>query len=362
MNELMTYGLSAMLICFTVLTFVLSRFQTNVFPEEYEFALDPFWYIISVLFIGGTAAYFVFPTLPDMVHEFKYVQILLPFIFAVLIYFCFLFEFDILGNLIMLSAAGVISYMLPDNFTLSSSYLNLWQDRLVTALLMFVFAKGLGLLNGIGAIAGMQFSAIMLAFVLLAHFGALPYVLGVIAFAYLGTMIAFLFFSWPPEKIYLSNHAFEALGFIMASFMLSGAEEFAEAPIAIAGSLIITEVLFALYDRYMNYNKTEALFMNTSYYKTSQDGKYDLGVCRGVLKILIIDVVLALAQILATDQYALLIFTVLLNWWLLSILAGTSKPQPMFSVTKWGFKAVSGIFKKEEKDSQEKGKRKRKKK
>ncbi len=361
MNELMTYGLSAMLICFTVLTFVLSRFQTDVFPEEYEFALDPFWYVISVLFLGGTATYFVFPTLPDMVHELKYVQILLPFIFAVLIYFCFLFEFEILGNLIMLGSAGVISYMLPDNFALFPNYLDLWQDRLATVALIFVFAKGLGLLNGIGAVAGMQFSAIMIAFVLLAHFGALPYILGAIALAYLGTMIAFLFFSWPPEKIYLSNHAFEAIGFIMATFMLLGAEEFAETPLAIAGSFIITEVLFALYDRYMNYNKTEALFMNTSYYKTSEDGKYDLGVCRGVLKILVIDVVFSLTQILATDQYALLIFTLLLNWWLLSILAGTSKPQPMFSVTKWGFKAISGVFKKEEKEKPKGKKRKKKK-
>ena len=349
MNELMTYGLSSMLICFTVLTFALNRFQTDVFPEEYEFALDPFWYIISVLFLGGTVTYFVFPALPDMVVELKYVQILLPFIFAVLIYFCFLFEFDVLGNLMMLGAAGVITYMLPDGFALFPKHLTLWQDRLATVGLMFTFAKGLGLLNGIGAVAGMQFAAIMLAAVLLAHFGALPYVLGAIAFAYLGTMIAFLFFSWPPEKIYLTHHAVDAIGFVMASFMLSAAEEFAEAPIAIAGSLIISEVLFALYDRYFNYHKTDALFMNTSYYKTSQGGEYDLGVSRGVMKILVIDVVLCLAQILATDQHALLIFAVLFNLWLLSILSGSSKPQPMFSVTKLGFKAVSGIFKKSSK-------------
>lgn len=358
MNELMTYGLSAMLICFTVLTFVLSRFQTDVFPEEYEFALDPFWYVISVLFLGGTVTYFIFPTLPDMICELKYIQILLPFIFAVLIYFCFLFELNFLGNLVMLGAAGAITYMLPDNFALFPQCLTLWQDRLSTIAIIFVFAKGLGLLNGVGAVAGLQFSAIMLTATLLAYFGALPYVLGAIAFAYLGTMIAFLFFSWPPEKIYLSNHAFEALGFIMASFMLLAAKEFAEAPMAIAGSLIITEVLFALYDRYMSYNKTDALFMNTSYYKASEEGKYDIGVCRGIMKILVIDMALALMQILATHQHALLIFAVLLNLWLLSILSGNTKPQPMFSVTRLGFRAVSGMFKRTSKNDK-KAKRKK---
>ena len=106
--------------------------------------------------------------------------------------------------------------------------------------------------------------------------------------------------------------------------------------------------------------------MNTSYYKTSEDGKYDLGVCRGVLKILVIDVVLTLPQIWATDQHALLIFTVLFNLWLLSILSGASKPQPMFSVAKLGLKAISGTFKKKQPKTPQKetpkGKGKRKKK
>ena len=354
MTELMTYGLSAMLACFVILTFILSRIPTDIFPEEYEFALDPFWYIIGVMFLGGSAAYFMFPHLPDMVHKLKYIQILLPFIFAVLIYFCFLFEFQLLGNLVMLGGAAIVSYMLPKDFALFPQYLTFWQDRLVTILLLFIFAKGLGLLNGIGAIASMQFATIMASIAILAHFNALPYVLGVVAFAYLGTIFAFAFFNWPPERLYISISAFEALGFIMACLMLVAAEEFAEAPICIAGAYIITEILFALYDRYINNNKTDALFMNASYFKTSQDGQYDVGVARGIIKILIINTILALTQILAKDQYALPIFAVLLDFWLLSVLSGDSKPQSMFSITKWGINSVSGLLKKDKETKKKK--------
>ena len=43
MNEAFLYGIGALLICFTAGTFFLSRIQTDVYPEDYEFKLDPFW-------------------------------------------------------------------------------------------------------------------------------------------------------------------------------------------------------------------------------------------------------------------------------------------------------------------------------
>lgn len=345
MTELMSYGLTALFGCFLVLTLLLNRLQTDIFPEEYEFALDPFWYILGIMFLGGTAVYFLFPTLPDMVHQLKYIQIVLPFIFALFVYLCFLFEFDTVGNIVLLGASIVMSYMLPQDFALAPQHLALWQDRLLTAAIVFIFSKGLGLLNGIGSIAAMQFSAIMIVIAVLAHLGALPYLFGAIALAYFGAMLAFVFFNWPPEKMYLSNYAFEAIGFIMASFMLCAAQEFAEMPVCIAGAYIVTEILFALYDRYISYHKTDALYMNTSYYQTSHDGDYDIGVCRGIMKLLFINGVLAIVQILASQQYALFIFAVLLNFWLLSIMSGKTEAQ-VFSITKWGFRSVSGLLKK----------------
>lgn len=358
MSELMSYGLTALFGCFIALTFFLNRIQTDLFPEEYEFALDPFWYVISVMFLGGTLVYFTFPSLPDMVHKLKYTQIILPFVFALLVYLSFLFELDMLGNIILLGASLVMSYMLPNDFVLVPDCLTFWQDRLVTAGILFIFSKGLGLLNGIGGIASLQFSAVMIVVAVLAHLGALPYLLGAIALAYLGAMVAFAFFNWPPEKLYLSNHAFEAIGFIMACFMLCAAQEFAEMPVLIAGAYIITEILFALYDRYMNNHKTDEFYMNTSYYQISNDGEYDLGICRGIMKLLFINGVLAIVQILASQQYALFIFAVLLDFWLLSIMSGKTEPQSVFSLTRWGFRSISGLLQKNKDSKQNKKKRK----
>lgn len=349
MNIMITYGISGLFICFVVLTFLLSRIQTGIFPENYDYKLDPFWPIFALMFIGGSVMYFVFPHLQDMISEYKYTNIIIPFIFAVLIYGCYLLGSNLLANLLTLGGALTLSFMQPDDFMLFPEKLTLWQDRLVVALFLFIISKGMMLLNGLGAIASLQFSAVMLASFLLAYFGALPYILGVIALVYLGCMLAFTVFSWPPEKLILSNSAFAALGFILGAFMLNASTEFSEVSMAIAISYLLTEIVLALYNRYICSNKTENLCLNTSYYRISHDGEYEQGVLRGILKILAINVVLALVQMTANDRIAVLFFSIALNFYLLSILSGDTKPDDFVFLSKWGKKMVKGVFSKKKK-------------
>jgi len=346
MNEILVYGVSALLICFTVLTFLLNRLPTDIFPEDYEFKLDPFWYVFAVMFLGGTAVYFLFPTVPDMVHAYKYTDILIAFGFAVLIYFTYLLDVGLITNLVTFGAALAISYMQPDDFRLFANHLTPWQEKLAIAAIIFVISRGMGLLNGLGAIASMQFCAVMVSIVILAHFGALPHLMGALALAYLGTMIAFTFFSWPPEKIVMSHGAFSSFGFIMACFMLNGAAEFSDASMLIACSYLITEIAVALYNRFLCHDVQPELFMCTSYYKTSENGKYEAGVARGVLKILVIDIVLAMVQIAASERLALPIFAFALNLWFLSILSGDTNPNEMFSLTRLGKSAIKRVISK----------------
>jgi len=349
MNELLIYGVSGLLICFTVLTFLLSRIQTDIFPEDYEFKLDPFWYLLAVMFIGVTVIYFIFPKLPDMVGTYGYINMLVPFIFAVLIYGGYLLGSGWLTNLITLGGALTLSYMQPNDFMLFPDKLTLWQDRLVVAVILFVISKGMSLLNGLGAIGSLQFCTIMVSGALLAYFGALPHFLGAIALVYLGCMLAFTIFSWPPEKIVISHGAFATFGFIMGAFMLNAATEFSEVSMLVASAFIVTEIVSALYNRYICNNKTPELYMNTSYYRISNDGEYELGVVRGVLKILCINVVLSLMQIAAADRLAMFVFSVALNFWFLSILSGDSQPEDLVSLSKWGKKIAKGVFSKKKK-------------
>lgn len=349
MNEVMIYGIGALLVCFTVLTFLLSRLPTNIFPEDYEFKLDPFWYVTAVMLVGVTVIFFLFPDMHDTVKDYHYTGILLPFVFAAVIYLCYLLDVDWLTNVLTFGAAYIITYMQPDDFQLFPTQLAPWQDKLAVAAILFVLSKGLGLLNGIGGVASIQFCAVMVAAVVLAYFGGLPQFLAVIAMAYLGTMIAFAFFSWPPEKIVMSNGAFASIGFIMGCFMLDAANEFAEVPMLVAASYLVTEVLIALYNRFICHEKTDYLYMNTSYYKTSNDRQYEAGVARGILKILAIDVVLSLMQIVAYERLAIPVFAVALNLWFLSILSGDTNPEELVSLTKWGKKIVKGVFSKKKK-------------
>jgi len=350
MNELMIYGLSALFICFMIVIFLLSRLKTDIFPEDYEFGLDPFWYIFAVMFAGASVLFFVFPQMSDTIRTYHYTStIFLPFLFAALIYFCYLFDVSWLTNLVTFAVALAISYMQADDFQLFPKHLTLFQDRLVTAVLIFIVSKGLGLLNGQGGIASMQFCGVMVAAVFLAHFDALPQFLAVIAMAYLGTMLAFTIFSWPPERIVMSHGAFSCFGFIMGCFMLNSASEFADASMIIAASYLFTEVAVALYNRFICREITTDLYMNTSYYKISDNGQYDLGVARGVLKIIVIDIVLSVIQVAASERLALVIFAIALNLWFLSIFSGNSQPSEFFSITKLGKMAVKGLFGKKQK-------------
>ena len=350
MSELLVYGVGSLMICFAVLTFILYRVPNDIFPEEYEFHLDPFWYIITVMFLGCSIVYFVFPKFPDMIHPYHYLNLLLPFVFATLLYLVYIFGNEWTINLLTFGLALVICYLQPDDFQLFGDKLPPWQDKLAVAFLLFVISRGLGLLNGLPAIASMQFSAVMISGALMAYFGALPQILGVIALTLLGCMLAFCFFSWPPERLIISHGGFSSLGFIMGCFMLTSSTEFADAPMCIAASYLFTEIGISFYNHYMCRDQSDYLYMSTSYYKTSQDEQYTLGVARGILKILVINVVLSVLQIAAISRLSLIVFSFALNLWLLSILSGDTNPEDVMSLTKWSKKAIKGFFSKSQKE------------
>ena len=346
MSEMMIYGLSALFACFGVMTFLLHRIETGIFPEDYEFKLDPFWYVITIMFLGATLSFFAFPVYGDMVHPVRYINILLPFVFAVLMYLCCLCGSLFFMKIATFLGAAVISYMLPDDFQLFPEQLSLWQDRFVVVIFLFAISRGLEMLNGLGAIASIQFCAVMMGAILIAYLGGLPQILGVIAFAYLGTMLAFTFLSWPPEKMIMSVGGFSSFGFILGCFAINCSTEFAETPIFITLAYLVTEFFIAIYNRYICFDKKEDLYMNTYYYQISDEGKNELAVVRGVLKIVAINVILSIFQVAAQDRLALPFFAVALDLYFLSILSGDNTPVKYFSLTQMGARTIKGIFSK----------------
>ena len=344
MNDFLIYGIGGLLICFTVATFLLSRIDVELIPEEYEFKLDPFWYMASIMLIGGVTVYTLFPALNDTISSYGYFNIAAPIVMAAIIYFCYVLGIDWLANVLTLGAAYLMVTLMPDSFRLFPEHLDLWQEKIVLTLILFTISKGFGLLNGLGGIASMQFIAIALSMVILVYFGALPQILGILALVYAGVMIAFAFFSWPPEKMLMSDGAFSAFGFIIGCLMLNGAAEYAEAPLFIAASYLFTETGLVLYRRYIERVSCIRGFMCTSYFLISDDGKYEQGVARGVLKILAVDIVLATIQIASTERLAFPVFAVTINLWLLSILSGDTKPEELLSISKWGKNAIKGAL------------------
>lgn len=344
MTEFLSYGTVALLVCFVVTTFLLSKIDSEIVPENYEFKIDPFWYIWGTMLIGCLVCYFYFPSSNDCVNSYSALTIFIPFLFASLIYFSYIIEFNILTDILTFGFALVMSYMTPEGYQLFPAQLSPLQDKLVIALFIYTISKGLGLLNGVSAIASMQFITVFVSVILLVYFGALPQILGVLAMTYIGAMLGFAIFSWPPEKLVMSSGAFSAFGFILGCFMLNGAVEYAEASLFIACSYLFTEVLQFLYRRYIERKFTKQSFMTTSYFLISNNKKYEYDTVIGVGKILVVNVILSIIQIASAERLAFPVFSIALNLWLLSILSGDTKSEELLSVSRWGKNAIKNVL------------------
>ena len=345
MNFFLVFGISTLFICFTIATFFLSRIPQGVLSDNYEFKLDPFWTLWGVMLFGALGVYTFFPENTDMIKNYGYIGITLPFVFSALIYFSYMLGIKYITSIVILLFSVVMSFLQPDTFCIIEN-IPYWADRLIVALIIFIVSRGLGLINGLGALSSMQFIAVMIVSIVLAHLGAAPQLLAMISAAYLGTMLAFTFFSYPPEKLIITYGGFSSIGFIMACFMLDMSVEYSEISMMIAVAYLLTEVGFALYNRIILNEKYEQDFLYTSYYKISNAGEYEKHVVYGIFKIFIINIVLAIMQTVATERVALLVFSIAVNIWMLSVVSGEAKFSDVFSVTKWSFRGVKKIISK----------------
>jgi hypothetical protein len=346
MEDFIFYSIVTLLSCFSVAYFLLNRIDDEIIPESYELGLDPFWPILGTMFIGGIFAFHFYPTNFDMIFNYSHITFIFPIVFAVVMYLCYLLELDLAFNLLLFIGGLIASYMAPDDYMLFPKMPYMFLDKLAIATIIFVISKGFTLLNGLPAISSMQCLAILLSIFLLSYFGVLPQVLAVVAMAYFGAIIAFSFFSWPPEKLILSQGAYTVLGFVIACLMFNSSVEYAESSMLVAASYLITEILVFMYNRIILGMKKSWGFMNTSYFNISNEGEYANEVISGVGKILIVNIVLSVAQIYCPSRVAFPVFSIFTNFWFLSILSGDAKPIQFLSITRIGGAALGNIFKK----------------
>ena len=346
MNDFIFYCIIALLGCFCLAYYLLNRIDSDIIPESYDASLDPFWTIWGVMFVGGICAFHFYPDNMDMIFEYKHITFIAPLIFAILIYICYLLEFDLISNLLIFIGGLVVSYMTPDDFRLLPHLPYEFLDKAAIALIILIISKGFVLLNGLPAIASMQCLTILLSIFILSYFEILPQVLAVVAMAYFGAIVAFTFFSWPPEKLILSQGAYSALGFVIACLMFNASVEYAESSMFVAASYMITEILVFLYNRFILGSKTRWGFMNTSYFKLSGEGEFTLEMISALYKVMIVNIILSIAQVYCPSRLAFPVFSIFTNLWFLSILSGEAKPIQFLPISRIGYNFLGDLIKK----------------
>lgn len=354
MSDFLFYSVVVLLGCFSLAYYLLNRIDADLIPEQYELSLDPFWPIYCTMLVGGICAFSFYPQIFDAIFDYNYITFIVPLAFALLIYIFYLFEFDMVANLLIFSGGLLVAYMAPENFMLFPQIPYIFLDKLSIAAIIFVIAKSFVLLNGLPAVSAVQYSTILLSIFVLAYFGHLPQILAVVAIAYLGVMIAFTFFSWPPEKLILSQGAYCSLGFILACLMFNASVEYAESSMFVAASYLITELLVFIYNRFLLGIKKSWGFMNTLYFKISKEGEFTNEVLSGLCKIMLVNIVLSVAQVYCPSRIAFPMFSIFTNLWFLSILSGDAKPIQFLSITRIGGTALGYIFKNKTKKNKQK--------
>ena len=122
MNDFIFYSIVTLVVCFGIAYYLLSRIDSDIIPESYDAQLDPFWTIWGVMLIGGVCAFHFYPENADMIYNYKHITFILPLIFAILIYFCYLFEFDFASNALVLYHTALCIARVFLNLFCCSSY------------------------------------------------------------------------------------------------------------------------------------------------------------------------------------------------------------------------------------------------
>lgn len=342
------------LIGFVLSRVFLSFVQTDgVNQAAYKFYKDSSFALALLVFAGLSVIFYMAPTAYDIVAPVNGYVLPTVFATAAVLYVIYWLENAWLTQIAIFIASGLLSFLLPDEAMIFEGAIPLWAGRLFAALFTYAFVNGAKNINLLAGVFGIQVLAVSAGIGVLALFGGLPLYLGMMGIYFAGIWLGFLNLNWFPSKVYVNSGTCAAVFYILAWMILQGAAEFSAPSMLILCMYFIAEMIWALVQRFILNVKRTDFSENTATYGAFEKGLTVEAIGVSVVKINVVNGILALFQLYSVNMYSVPIFAFLINLWLLGILynAGSNDTtlkeanREFIKGVKDGFENIKNTFK-----------------
>ena len=318
------------------------RQDPDVVPE-YKIKTDPWIYLLGLTIVGLSLLQYFLPDFDDVIVAVSGLHLLVVLTCAALIYLIFLLELEKAFYIAILGSCIAITFMQPADRLLFEGLLPFWLDRMFMVFVCFIVATGMGFLNRMYGIFSLQGLTVAFGLLLIALIGGIPLYLGFFGAWLAGIWLGFLNLNWYPGQVYLNQGACASASFVFAALLLQGSVEMAAPSMLILIMYFLTEALWALVRCFVLNVKAAELSDDTAYMTVFKNGLSIPVIGIAVVKISVVNILLAGFQLYAGNPYSIPLFALIVNLWLLNILYNVSQGEEELTVKETNRKIISDI-------------------
>lgn len=285
----------------------------------YRFKTDPYIYTFLMLLIGFCVIGWLSSGCQDCVFGFDFKLIATTFLFAGLIYALFLLEMEKLSVLAVFVFSIVNAFCFIQKDALMATNVIPWQaEVLAVGVFLGLVTYSSKMFIGLSGAFSLMISMMSLGVVLIAYAGGIPWFIGFMGVAMTGVFICIFQYNRQSVKFQLNEGAVMSATFIFCSLLLQGVNEFAAPSMFILTIYMLMELLFGLFKQYALRKKEPDLYLHAFYWQAVERGFSVYGVHVLLIKLCIMNILLALFELYSPNVVTLPVAAVFINCWLLS--------------------------------------------
>lgn len=315
-------------------TYILTFFVANFLgikgdvAASYLFKKDPFVYIFFLLLVFFGAIFFSTPYFHDIIVPPGFLWLGISFLFAGLIYFLFLLETDLLLDVAVFVFSVLSAFLFANKTALTDLAPVPWQlSALAIGLIIGLVTLGAKVLIGLSGVFSLVMATLSFGLFLVSCAGGAPLYLGLMALAISGIFTCVFRFNGWQLQLQINEGAVMSATFLFCMLLLCTANEFAAPSALILTLYIVAELLWSLFRQYVFRKKEPDLYFNSVYFSAFEKGTDLAVVYMLVLKICIVNIVLAVFQLYAQNAYTLPILALIIDFWFLSKISGIGQAE-----------------------------------
>ena len=329
-----------MLITVTIATsiflasYILTFFVANLLSikgdvaASYLLKKDPFIYIFFILLAFFSAAYFSIPYFHDIIVPPGLLWLGSSFLFAGIIYLLFLLETDLLLDAAVFVFSVLNVFFFANKTVLADLAPVPWQlSALAIGLIIGLITLGAKVLSGLSGVFSLFMATVSFGLFLISCAGGVPLYLGYTALAISGVFACVFRFNGWQLQLHINEGAVMSVTFLFCMLLICATNEFAGPSALILPLYIIAELLWSLFKQYILRKKEPDLYFNSTYFTAFEKGVDIAVIYTLVLKICIVNIVLAVFQLYAQNAYTLPILALIIDFWFLSKISGIGQTE-----------------------------------